>query len=63
MRILKALSWLPLTIAAFVDIALIWADADGPVPLGSCLLGLLASAALTALSVWGYRLAEEGETF
>lgn len=61
MRILKALSWLPLAIAAFVDLALIWAD--GSAPLGSCLLGLLASAALTALSVWGNRLAEEGETF
>lgn len=61
MRILKALSWLPLAIAAFVDLALIWADC--PAPLGSYLLGLLASAALTALSVWGYRLAEEGETF
>lgn len=58
---LKALSWLPLAIAALVDIALIWADS--PAPLGSYLLGLLASAALTALSVWGNRLAEEGETF
>lgn len=60
---LKALSWLPLAAAAFVDIILIWADRSAPLPPGTFLLGLLASAALTALSVWGYRLAEEGETF
>lgn len=63
MRTLKALSWLPLTLAAFVDIALIWVDRSAPLSLGTFLLGLLASAALTALSIWGYRLAEEGETF
>lgn len=63
MNALKALSWLPLAAAAFVDLALIWADRSAPLPLGTFLLGLLASAVLTALSVWGYRLVEEGETF